>query len=170
MSQVAEENGWHAKETARELLWLEWSENRSRVRLHGRAWRRTVEYDVIYLGGGCGLWQIIQDLVSHYDDFIFYVESVESVIHSIMSDSETPWTAACQAPLSMEFSRSEYWRRLPFPSTGDLPNPGIKPGSPALQADSLASEPPGEPGGTSDKEPIWQCRRLGFNPWVRMIP
>ena len=56
----------------------------------------------------------------------------------------TPWTVACQAPLSIGFSRQEYWGGLPFPSPGDLPNPGIKP-SPALQADSLLSEPPGEP-------------------------
>jgi len=45
----------------------------------------------------------------------------------------------------MEFSRQEYWSGLPFPSPGDLPDPGIKPGSPALQADSLPSEPPGKP-------------------------
>ena len=45
-------------------------------------------------------------------------------------------------PLSMRFSRQEYWSRLPFPSPGDLSNPGIKPGSPALQADALTSEPP----------------------------
>ena len=51
----------------------------------------------------------------------------------------------CQAPPSMGFSRQEYWGGLPFPSPGDLPNPGIKPGSPALQADSLPSEPPGNP-------------------------
>ena len=51
----------------------------------------------------------------------------------------------CLAPLSMEFSRQEYWSGLPFPSPGDLSNPGIKPGSPALQADSLLSEPPGKP-------------------------
>ena len=57
----------------------------------------------------------------------------------------TPWTVAYQAPLSMGFSRPEYWRGLPFPSPGDLPDPGIKPGSPALQADSLPSEPPGKP-------------------------
>ena len=48
-----------------------------------------------------------------------------------------PWTVACQAPRSMGFSRQEYWSGLPFPSPGDLPNPGIEPGSPALQADSL---------------------------------
>ena len=52
----------------------------------------------------------------------------------------TSWTVACQAPLSMGFSRQEYWSGLPFPSPGDLPNPGIKPGSPALQADSLPTE------------------------------
>ena len=49
----------------------------------------------------------------------------------------TPWTIACQAPLSMGFSRQEYWSGLPFPSPGDLPDPGIEPGSPALHADSL---------------------------------
>ena len=49
----------------------------------------------------------------------------------------TPWTVAHQDPLSMEFSRQEYWSGLPFPSPGDLHNPGIEPGSPALQADSL---------------------------------
>ena len=52
----------------------------------------------------------------------------------------TPWTVACQAPLSMGFSRQEYWSGLPFTSLGDLPNPGIKPGSPVLQADSSAIE------------------------------
>ena len=56
----------------------------------------------------------------------------------------TTWTIACQVPLSMEFSRPEYWSGQPFPSPGDLPNPGIDPKSPALQADSLPSEPQGE--------------------------
>ena len=63
----------------------------------------------------------------------------------------TPWTVACQASPSMGSSRQEYWSGLPFPSPGDLPHPGIEPGSPALQADSLPSEPPGKP-------------------WVRKIP
>ena len=53
-----------------------------------------------------------------------------------------PWTVAHRAPLSMEFFRQEYWSGLPFPSPGDLPNPGVEPGSPALQADALPSEPP----------------------------
>ena len=56
----------------------------------------------------------------------------------------TPQTVAYQVPLSMEFSRQEYWSRLPFPSAGDLPDPGIEPGSPALQANSVLSEPPGK--------------------------
>ena len=56
----------------------------------------------------------------------------------------TPWTVARQPPLSMEFSRQEYWSGLPFPSPADLPDPGIEPRSPALQADSLPSEPPGK--------------------------
>ena len=56
----------------------------------------------------------------------------------------TPWTGACQALLSMAFFRQEYWSGLPFPSPKELPNPGIKPRSPALQADSLPSEPPGK--------------------------
>ena len=53
---------------------------------------------------------------------------------------ETPWTAACKAPLSMGFSRQEYWSELPFPSPGDLPDPGIEPRSPLVQADSLLTE------------------------------
>ena len=53
----------------------------------------------------------------------------------------TPWTVAHQAPQSIGFSRQEYWSGLPFPSPGDLPDPGIEPGSPALEADSLTSEP-----------------------------
>ena len=56
-----------------------------------------------------------------------------------------PWTVAHQAPPSMGFSRQEYWSGLPFPSPGDLPDPGILPRSPALQVDALTSEPPGSP-------------------------
>ena len=57
----------------------------------------------------------------------------------------TPWTIAHQAPLSMGLPRQECWSGLPFPSSGDLPNPGIEPGSPVLQADSLPTELPGKP-------------------------
>ena len=65
--------------------------------------------------------------------------------HSVLLDSfATPWTVAHQAPLSMEFSRREYWSGLPFPPPGDLPDPGIEPASlasPALQGNSLPLEP-----------------------------
>ena len=127
---------------------------------------------------------------------------------------ETPWTIAYEAPPSVGFSRQECWRGVPFPSPGDLPDPGIKPGSPALEADALTSEPPGEfsiptdlvgmtiqralfrnlffswfgllhallnvisqfihplrglPWWLSGKEPACQCRRRGFDLWVRKI-
>ena len=62
--------------------------------------------------------------------------------------SATPWTVARQAPLSGGFSRQEYWTGLPCPSLGDLANPGIKPRSPLLQADSLRAESPGKPKNT----------------------
>ena len=57
----------------------------------------------------------------------------------------TPWTVTRQAPLSMEFFRQECWSGQPFPSPEDLPSPGMELGSPAFQADSLLSEPPGKP-------------------------
>ena len=66
---------------------------------------------------------------------------VKVKLHSRVRLFATPWTVAHQAPQSMEFFRQEYWSGLPFPSPGDLPNPGIKPGSPALQAATLLSEP-----------------------------
>ena len=58
----------------------------------------------------------------------------------------TPWTVVYQASPSMGFSRQEYWRGLPFPSQGDLPDPGIEPWSPALEANALTAEPPGRHG------------------------
>ena len=65
---------------------------------------------------------------------------------SVVSDSLRPHgLVALQAPLSMGFSRQEYWSGWPFPSPGELPNPGIEPRSPALQMDSLPAEPPGQP-------------------------
>ena len=54
----------------------------------------------------------------------------------------TPWTVACQAPLSVEFSRQESWSRVPVPTVGDLPNPGIKPALPALAGRFFTTEPP----------------------------
>ena len=71
----------------------------------------------------------------------------------MFNSSVTPWTAAHQAPLSKEFSRQEYCSRLPFPSPRDCPYPRTEPRSPALQADSLPSEPPGKPNGSQDSNP-----------------
>ena len=65
-------------------------------------------------------------MLSHFSHVLFFA---------------TLWTIAHQAPLSMEFPRQEYWSALPFPSPGDLPDPGINPTSPSLQADSLSAEP-----------------------------
>ena len=76
-----------------------------------------------------------------------------------------PWTVAYQAPPSMEFSRQEYWSGLPFPSPGDLPDPGIKPRSPALQADALPSEPPGKPRDSRDKSKNW----FGLNQACKLL-
>ena len=71
----------------------------------------------------------------------------------------TPWTVAYQAPLSMGFSRQEYWSGLPFPSPGDLPDPGIEPGTTALETDALLSEPSGKP-----KCPVGPDRQEASNP------
>ena len=67
---------------------------------------------------------------------------------SLCPTLDIPWTVACQAPLSMGFSRKECWSGFPFPPPGDLPNPGIEPVSPAslaMQADSLPAKPSGKP-------------------------
>ena len=71
----------------------------------------------------------------------------------------TPWTVAYQAPLYMRFSRREDWSGLPFPSPGDLPNPGIEPGSPALEADALPSEPPGKSPGSFQMNQLFASGR-----------
>ena len=75
-------------------------------------------------------------------------------VHSVVSDSfATPWTAAHQASLSLEFSRHEYWSGLPLPTPGDLPNPGIEPDSLsplALAGGFFTTVPPGKPGSGSD--------------------
>ena len=68
------------------------------------------------------------------------------------------WTVAHQAPLSMAFSRPEYWSGLPFPSPGDLPYPGIEHGSSALEADALTSEPPGKAGHWTVLNDYYSCK------------
>ena len=74
--------------------------------------------------------------VSHY----FHCFAIYSRVQLFV----TPWTITYQAPPTIGFSRQEHWSGVPFTSSGDLPDPGIKPGSPALQADALPSEPPGK--------------------------
>ena len=72
----------------------------------------------------------------------------------------TPWTVACQAPLSMGFSRQEYWNELPFPSLGNLPDSGVKSRCTALQADFLLSKPPRKPMKPSSCiQSLWQDAR-----------
>ena len=80
--------------------------------------------------------------------------------------SATPWTAAFQAPPSVGFSRQEYWSGLPCPPPGDLPNPGIESGSPALLTDTLPSEPLGKPFNSSVL-PFLECHRNGI---IRYVP
>ena len=74
-------------------------------------------------------------------NIIYYSESEKVKSLSRVRLFATPWTVAHQAPSSVGFSRQAYWSGLPFPSPGDLPDPGIEPGSSALQADALTSEP-----------------------------
>ena len=72
---------------------------------------------------------------------------IKRCIHacSVVSDSGTPETATPQAPLSMGFSRQEYWSRLPFPPPGDLPSPGMEPSSHVLAGRFFTAESPGKP-------------------------
>ena len=71
--------------------------------------------------------------------------SIDGLVAKLCLTLCDPWTVACQAPLSMGFSRQEYWSGLPFPSPGDLSNPGTELRSPALQVESLPTEPTGKP-------------------------
>ena len=83
--------------------------------------------------------------LSSFQRYFFTEAAKTPVLLSRVQLFATPWTVAYQAPPSMGFSRQEYWSGLPFPSPGDLPNPGIEPGSLASHTDTLPSEPPGKP-------------------------
>ena len=74
---------------------------------------------------------------------LFQISRVVVLVAKLCPTLATPWTVALQAPLFMEFSRREYWSGLPFTSPGDLPDPGIEPRSPTMQADSSPSKLPG---------------------------
>ena len=100
------------------------------------------------------------------------VKSLSHVRHFV-----SPGIVAYQVPMSMGFSRHEYWNRLPFPSGGDLSHPGIEPGSPTLQADSLMSEPPrmvfliSHPlfcGSHGDNTPL-SCSQIMCFPWLKKL-
>ena len=78
-------------------------------------------------------------LLQHHFFFCKLDKESESEVAQSCLTLGDPWTVAHQAPPSMGFSKQEYWSGLPFPSPGDLPNPGIEPRSPALQADALTS-------------------------------
>ena len=83
------------------------------------------------------------------------------------NSSVTPWTIAHQVPLSMQFTRQEYWSGLPFPSPGDLLNPGIEPGSPALQVDSLPSKLPRKPKLKARPEEITRMHPTEIEIWQK---
>ena len=89
-------------------------------------------------------------LIHHCNRFVewssaWHLKEKLKVLVTQSSQTVNPRTTAHQAPLSMGFPRQEHWSGLPFPSPGNLPNPGIKPRSLTLHADSLLSEPPGKP-------------------------
>ena len=82
----------------------------------------------------------------------------------------TPWTVVYQVPPSVGFSRQEYWSGLPFPSPGDLPNPGIEPRSPMLQADALPSEPPGNSLFLGQEDPLGKIMATHSSIFAWRIP
>ena len=94
----------------------------------------------------CTVHGIFQARILEWVAFPFSFPFPSLFVCSVLSDSLRPlWTVARQALLSMGFTRQEHWSGLPFPPPGDLPDPGIEPRSPALQADSFTTEPPGNP-------------------------
>ena len=88
---------------------------------------------------------------------------MEVLSHCCVQFFATPWTVVQQTLLSMEFSRQEYWSGLPCPSPGDLLDPGVEPGSPALQADSSPSEPLGKP--LTTWRSTWKYKAVGGGEW-----
>ena len=113
--------------------------------LNGLPWRRTeIILSFLRLHPSTAFWTFLLTMIAN--PFLLSDScTVKVKLLSRVRLFATPWTVAYQAPLSMGFSRQEYWSGLPFPSPGDLPHPGVELESPALQADSLLSEPPGNP-------------------------
>ena len=119
-------------------------------------------YLLIYFGLVYHLRTLFPYLFFCLDDLFIHEEWVKSLSHVRLF--ATLWTVAHQALQSMGFSRQEYWSGLPFPSPGDLPDPGIKPRSPALQADALTSEPQGKPFHSFMKVPYNYC--ISISPFI----
>ena len=115
---------------------------------------RTLEWVAISFSNACMHSKLLQSCL-----WISYVKWSE-VAQSCPTLCD-PWAVAHQAPPSMGFSRQEYWSGLPLPSPGDLPDPGIEPRSPALQADALTSAPPGNP---------WISYRYTYIPSLLKLP
>ena len=88
---------------------------------------------------------ILSDMRGYLNAVLICFSLSESEVAQSCPTVCDPWTLAHQAPPSMGFSRQEYWSGSPFPSLGDLPDPGIEPTSPTLQADALTAVPPGKP-------------------------
>ena len=127
------------------LLCLKWITNKD---LLYRTWNPAQCYVAAWMGGNFGekwihVYVWLSPFSVHYRNIVnrLWVWKLLSGIQIFV----IPWTVACRVPLSMEFSRQKYWSEQPFPSPRDLPDPGIKPRSPALQTDSLQSEPPDTP-------------------------
>ena len=114
----------------------------SSARLPGRPRVRFSRSELVWRGAQC-----TEKSVSHFycllNDQRFKIFKVKVLVVQSCVTLWDPWTVVHQAPLSMGFSRKGYWSGLPFPSPGELPDPGIEPRSPELRADSLPSEPPG---------------------------
>ena len=141
----------------------------------------TYIYDIIFIPSSIDWWtQVVSvswilwiyDLSSlSLDDAQFISSTALSLVcvfsWSIVSYSATLWTVAHQAHLSMEFSRQEYWSRLPFPPPGDLPDPGIEPASlasPALVGGCFTTVAPGKPLGKGSAQPNRLCTAQHLNP------
>ena len=114
------------------------------------SWNRLLLWTKVILLFSCEQGPLMEEGLTNTNDWLTCPDSLNPIwkwkrcLLSHVQLYVTPWTIDRQAPLSMGFSRQEYWSGYPFPSPGDLPNPGIEPGSPSLQADSLQSKPPGK--------------------------
>ena len=143
---------WNCKIKQFQIPKIEYEKHCSRVRKENiRTSVCEISHSVFYKKKMCEcmLFKSCVTIIVHIKKFYIYIYIyiymyICQSFHRV-SLFMTPWTVAREAPLSMEFSRQEHWSAQPFPSLGDLPDPGIKTKSFELQADSLPSEPRGKP-------------------------